>query len=261
MKKDQVKNLLGYRVRLRPIAKRPGDAQDLPQVDDDWTIDEVGKDRVVLSNIRTHHVATLGLDHVHNYLSDPARRSGEINYGFFQLRVQILLLPDSLKIEPLPPGDWGQPKALERKREPNGPAPADALESDITPTDKAFTQRTVRDLLSLYEGQGRTALQGNKLMEAFKGLWLSTQGQLTQLIPDDSGYTAILTINPTFVRPHSFPNHDLVNARFAKEWEAALSRLSIADTITIQGRIANGQNGHQLYLSDCRYMFSSPATS
>lgn len=107
MKKDQLKNLVGHRMRIRPIARRPNAAAELPQIDDDWTVETVEENRIALKNIRTHHVATLGLDHVHSYLSDPARDYNGMKYGFLQLRVQISIPPSiELIIEPLTPGKW-----------------------------------------------------------------------------------------------------------------------------------------------------------
>ena len=42
-----------------------------------------------------------------------------------------------------------------------------------------------------------------------------------------------------------------VDARFESGWTDALGRINSHDIITIQGRIADHQNGQQLYLVDC----------
>ena len=111
MNKDQVKKLAAFRVRIRPIALRPNNNRELPPVDDDWTVSELTAEKITLTNLRTGHCATLGLDHIHSFLSDPARDQSGIKYGFLQLRVQLSLLPHTLNIEPLPPGDWGANKS------------------------------------------------------------------------------------------------------------------------------------------------------
>lgn len=108
MKKDQLKKIVGHRVRLRPVAKRRSGTQELPRIDDDWTVRQVEGDVIELSNPRTDHVARLGLDHIHSYLSDPGRDIGGIRYGFLQLRVQLCLRPLDVEIEPLHPGEWGE---------------------------------------------------------------------------------------------------------------------------------------------------------
>ena len=107
MKKDQLKNLVGHHMRIRPITKRPSRDKQLPQIDDDWIVQTIHTDKIELLNIRTHHAAILGLDQIHSYMSDPARDRSGIKHGFFQLRIQLSILPNDLQIEPLPPGEWG----------------------------------------------------------------------------------------------------------------------------------------------------------
>ncbi len=72
MNKDQLKKSIGHYVRIRPIAKRLSGATELPRIDDDWIIQRID-DVVELLNIRTNHVATLGFDNIHSYLSEPSR--------------------------------------------------------------------------------------------------------------------------------------------------------------------------------------------
>lgn len=101
-------------------------------------------------------------------------------------------------------------------------------------------------MLSLYEGAGRTALQADKLIEPYKGQWITVRGNLLQVIPDAWGVTAVLKTDPIHV--------DLVNARFDKKWERELSRINAGDVIEIRGEIGPDQNGQQLYLSNCEYI-------
>jgi hypothetical protein len=108
MNKDQLKKIVGHQVRLRPVTKRFSGDQELDELDDDWRVDSITDIAIQLSNCRTGHVATLGLDHIHSYLSDPARHIGGMQRGFLQLRVQLSLRGPELAIEPLPPGQWDQ---------------------------------------------------------------------------------------------------------------------------------------------------------
>ncbi|SRR5258708_24939897 len=113
-------------------------------------------------------------------------------------------------------------------------SPAPAQESNST----AFTNRTPRQLLALYEG--RTVLQADRLMEPYKGLWIVADGQVSNLIPDVAGITAVLR-----------NGNDLINARFDKKWELELSRVNDGDTVKIRGKLGDTQNGQQLYLLEC----------
>ncbi len=105
-------------------------------------------------------------------------------------------------------------------------------------TQRTFTTRTVRELMSLYEG--RTMLQADALMEPYKGLWISVKAEAVQIIPDTAGATVVLQ-----------SGQDLVNARFDNFWRKALGRVNSGDTIAIRGRIGEVQNGQQLYLVEC----------
>lgn len=107
MNKEYLKKIVGHQVRLRPIARRRS-AEELPRIDDYWVVQSADDKRIQLSNVRTGHVAILGTDHVHSYLSDPAQDAVDIRRGFVWLRVQLTLRNGDLEIEPLPPGEWGQ---------------------------------------------------------------------------------------------------------------------------------------------------------
>ena len=72
MNKAQRQKNVGSRVRLRPQATAALGAHD-----DDWTVRKVTDETLELVNERTHHVATLGLDAVKTYASDPAIRRVE----------------------------------------------------------------------------------------------------------------------------------------------------------------------------------------
>ncbi len=124
------------------------------------------------------------------------------------------------------------------------PARQPSASSDTTATgqERKFTNRTPRELLALYEGRGRTALQADKLIDPYKGLWITVEAMVEQVIPDTAGNTVVLRTQPA---------RDLINARFSKEWDAQLSRINTGDQITIHGKISETQNGQQLYLVEC----------
>ena len=87
MNKAQLQKNVGSRVRLRPQA-----TEALGAHDDDWTVRKVTDETLELVNERTHHVATLGLDAVKRYTSDPGRDAAGVKYGFLSLTVAVKLL-------------------------------------------------------------------------------------------------------------------------------------------------------------------------
>ena len=98
MNKSALKKCSWSHVRLRPIAKRfyGANGPQLPPVDDDWLIHEVG-DVVRISNTATGHGTVLGLDQIHHYSTDPPR--GE-RIGFLTLNVQVHIGGNALWTEP-----------------------------------------------------------------------------------------------------------------------------------------------------------------
>jgi len=107
MNKEQLRKSIGQYVRIRPQAEHFDGSKELPTLDDDWIIGRVDA-HVELSNTRTGDTAILGFDHIHSYYSDPGRDSGGVKYGFLQLNVQVSVGGRPCKIEPLPPGFWGE---------------------------------------------------------------------------------------------------------------------------------------------------------
>jgi hypothetical protein len=94
-------NLYG-RVRLRPIAwRRTTDGEWLPAIDDEWIITEIGERALRISNNRTGHAPLVGLDHIHHYMSDPAREWDGLRHGFLDLNVQLTLSGRNVSTEPL----------------------------------------------------------------------------------------------------------------------------------------------------------------
>jgi len=112
---EQIKKNVGCRVQLAPIACRLDEnGRELPQIDDDWIIDEVSAAGVRISNNRTGHVTTLGKDHVHHFTSNPDRSRTGIPHGFLTVNVQVFLQGNRLWIRPnARPGEPVRPQRAE----------------------------------------------------------------------------------------------------------------------------------------------------
>lgn len=106
MKKDQIKKNIYHRVRIRPIAKRTSGNISTDGPDDEWIIEGVNDEGVLIKNLRTDHVTTLGFDHIHSYLSDPNRNQGTLKYGFLVLNVQLCIHGRQVLCEPSERPGW-----------------------------------------------------------------------------------------------------------------------------------------------------------
>jgi hypothetical protein len=80
--------------------RRMTDGTWLPQIDDDWILTEVNERGLRIQNIRTHHVRLVAFDHVHHYMSDPARDWDSLKHGFLDLNVQLTLSGCNVFTEP-----------------------------------------------------------------------------------------------------------------------------------------------------------------
>lgn len=102
MNKAKLGKNLYTSVRLRPIARRNTiECTPLPPLDDDWIVIEANDRGVRLQNVRTHHTPLLGFDHVHHYVTDPARDWNGLRHGFLDLNVQLTLSGCNVSTEPL----------------------------------------------------------------------------------------------------------------------------------------------------------------
>jgi hypothetical protein len=99
---DKLEGLLYWRVRIRPVAQRfDGDTQ-LVAEDDVWIVKRVQKKVVVeLENVRTGHIAKLGNDYIHHFVSDPPSETDGAKHAILDLDVQIVLRGQALQIEPI----------------------------------------------------------------------------------------------------------------------------------------------------------------
>lgn len=101
MNRDFLRKNIGYRMQLIPTACRLDDQKrELPPIADEWIVESVTEETIQLSNPRTAHVLTLGMDHVHSFTSNPASSRGEIKHGFLKLHVQVFLDPRNCWVYP-----------------------------------------------------------------------------------------------------------------------------------------------------------------
>ncbi|MFM9972336.1 MAG: hypothetical protein ACKVQK_28480 [Burkholderiales bacterium] len=110
MNYDKLKKNQGQRVRIRPALQHwSDDARLAATLDDTWLIDQVTNNGLTIVNDPTQQHWTLPLDHIYNYLSEPATTPGGPT-GMLQLSVQLLFYKSRMQFEPIaPPG-----KALEK---------------------------------------------------------------------------------------------------------------------------------------------------
>ena len=106
MRFKSLEKSIGHHVQIRPIARRFDEDRELPQIDDEWIIQRVSDEGVVLLNVRTNHCPTLGTDHIFGYSTDPDRSRGGVPHGKLVLVVQLILRANEVLIEPSPrPGE------------------------------------------------------------------------------------------------------------------------------------------------------------
>jgi hypothetical protein len=88
----------GKTLRLRPEATGPQGER----LDDDWTIEiHSAREAATLTNARTGVTAIVGFDHVHSFMSDPARGD---DYGFLEMHTHVRVHRDGhITSEPMPP--------------------------------------------------------------------------------------------------------------------------------------------------------------
>ncbi len=100
MNKDQLKKTKYYYVRLRPIAQRANENGPLPEIDDDWLIQDVTDKGVTLLNPRTRHEQLIPFDNIREFMSDAGRDNGTMKHGFLRLKSQLTLKGRDVLMEP-----------------------------------------------------------------------------------------------------------------------------------------------------------------
>lgn len=94
------------------------------------------------------------------------------------------------------------------------------------PQTKEFAKRTVRELLAFYEG--RSGLEADRLMEPFKGLWLSpTEGTISLMVADGPGAMVGLRVSD-----------DAIECHFSSQWVRELSQYKLGDPLGVIGKFA-----------------------
>jgi hypothetical protein len=120
------------------------------------------------------------------------------------------------------------------------------------PNERVFTEKTPADLMKFY-GQGLTALQAEKLIQPFVGLWVRADTRVTLLSSDDPA-TGSSVAGLQYSNGHDSAQ---IECRFSGKFQKELGRYSIGDRMRIIGRIAPGQVGGQLYLQECEANLNS----
>lgn len=103
MKRERLPELTGYALTLRPIAVRLDLLnRTLPEIDDEWLVNQASTDSVEISNARTGHVIHLPPDHIHHFTS--AGAGNGLPRAILQLVAQYYLRGASAWFEITRPG-------------------------------------------------------------------------------------------------------------------------------------------------------------
>jgi hypothetical protein len=103
MRYESLKKHANQRIRIRPALQRYSDVGKLETtIDDTWWFDEVSEDGARFKNEATTHTIRIGLDSIHNFMSDAEQRDGA--KGTLVLTAQLLLYRGQLIAEPTSPG-------------------------------------------------------------------------------------------------------------------------------------------------------------
>lgn len=112
---EKLKQNFGSWVQITPIACRLDEhGIPLPQIDEDWFIDETTDDYIRISSKATSHFVKLGKDHIHHFTSNPQRTVGTTKYGFLTLLVQVFVQGNNVWVKPTNrPGEAVAPPLVE----------------------------------------------------------------------------------------------------------------------------------------------------
>ena len=104
MKRDQLKKIIGFKVRLVPIANRLDDhGLPLTKIDDHWIVRDVTDEGIDLHVPRTGHCRILGFDNVHQFNTDQI--DGGVAYGILVLNVQLTISRNEVSFTITRPGE------------------------------------------------------------------------------------------------------------------------------------------------------------
>lgn len=98
MNRQMFTRTAGKTLRLRPEATGPQGER----LDDDWAIEiDPAREAATLTNIRMRLTVVVGFDHVHSFMSDPARGN---DFGFLEMHTHVRVHRDGhITSEPMPP--------------------------------------------------------------------------------------------------------------------------------------------------------------
>jgi hypothetical protein len=107
---------------------------------------------------------------------------------------------------------------------------------------KTFTDKTPHELLAFFKG--RTALQASEMIAPYMAKWIETEGKILNLYANNQGVLAV-------IRTHV--EGDVISCPFDHRWREKLrdNNYEIGFTLKLRGKIADHQNGSQLYLEEC----------
>lgn len=101
MQWNQLKQSIGYRVRLSPIAFRLDDlGRPPPEMDEDWFVSQRPSDEAIQISRIAGHSIPLAKDQVHHFTSDPIRSVGDARYGMLSLLVQFYIQGNEVRVRP-----------------------------------------------------------------------------------------------------------------------------------------------------------------
>jgi hypothetical protein len=143
-----------------------------------------------------------------------------------------------------------KPTTAQLRGAPVSPAqiapPSSSPQAAAAPEPRRFTNKTARELLALYDG--RTPFQAEPLIAPHKGLWIRVNGQVLNVLPDGRPNHAVVILKD---------GDRIVECRVGPQGHSRSSKLNKDDSVVIQGRISDIQNGSQLYLLDCEFVDST----
>jgi hypothetical protein len=131
-------------------------------------------------------------------------------------------------------------QAPQQQATPQATNAASAPAQPLKPQPRIYSDRTVGELMTFYEG--RTPFQAETLMEPYKGKWIGVEGKVINLLADSQpGHSIAVLASGRFV----------IECRLDGRSEAVVSRTNKGDVMNVEGKIGSYQNGSQLYLADC----------
>jgi len=112
-----------------------------------------------------------------------------------------------------------------------------------TTASRQFTDQTAENLLALYDN--KMPLQAEPLIAKYKGLWIRVYGQVITILADGRPQHSVAVLKD---------GKRTIECRLGPEWNDQAVRLNKDEWVNVQGRIAEHQNGSQLYLLDCEFI-------